>query len=296
MTKKPPFLLPSFLFLIVTTMLWWGFAFLPLPDKAPPWVTQARVVCFGLSENGLPQNYGWLLLIGAPLMMMAAVWVLWGHELKEVKNYLKAKKRVAFLSSFVLLLFFAEAYLIEQRISVALGGVFRSETLDEAKSDLSVYPRFDQMAPELELANQAGQKMNLKSEKGKVVYVTFAFAHCQAICPTLANTLKKVHQDLGPDQSTVFIISLDPWRDTVGALANMHQQWGLPPTMHVLSGSVEEVNRILDVYKVPRSRDEKTGEVVHPALVNVIDPQGRLAYVFNGASTELLVKAGREIK
>ena len=75
----------------------------------------------------------------------------------------------------------------------------------------------------------------------------------------------------------------------------MHQQWNLPSTMHVMSGSVEEVSRVLDAFKIPRSRDEKTGEVVHPALVYVIDPNGKMAYVFNGATAALLIQAGKEL-
>src|SRR5689334_4976860 len=104
MRQKPPFLFLSIFFLILTTMMWWGFAFLPLPDQTPKWVDQARVVCFGLAENGLPQSYGWLLLIGAPLLMLSAIWISWGHEWKEVTDYLKKNRGIAlFCGVFIIL-------------------------------------------------------------------------------------------------------------------------------------------------------------------------------------------------
>ena len=32
------------------TLLWWGFAFMPLPSAPPEWLTAARVACFGSAE------------------------------------------------------------------------------------------------------------------------------------------------------------------------------------------------------------------------------------------------------
>ncbi len=292
--KKIPFLLAGTVLLMTIVMIWWGFAFLPLPAIDPQWVEKARLVCFGITKTGLPQGYGWIMLIAAPLMILSVIGVIWGNEWNQAKGYIKNNSEAFFLCLIFLVLFFAEACLIGTKIINAVR-LTQNSYNDDARNDLSVYPRLNRKPPAINLFNQEGNSVSLDSAKGKVIYLTFAFAHCQAICPTLAAELKKVHTAIGAERSAVFIISLDPWRDTVNSLADMHQQWELPSTMHVLSGSVAEVNKVLDDFNVPRSRDEKTGEVVHPALVEVIDPDGKIAYVFNGASPELLIKAGQEV-
>jgi cytochrome oxidase Cu insertion factor (SCO1/SenC/PrrC family) len=44
---------------------------------------------------------------------------------------------------------------------------------------------------------------------------------------------------------------------------------------------VAEVLRVVGAYQVPFERNEKTGDIVHPGVVFLIDAQGRLAYTFN---------------
>lgn len=294
MNRKPPFFIFGFLIITVTVMLWWGFAFLPLPDSAPTWVEQARWVCFGLRDNGLPQNYGWMMLIGAPLMMISALWIGWGNEWDQGKIYLRQNKSAFITAILLLVVLVAESHFVGKKITAAL----RLQSLGvqtDSPDQLKNYSRLAQTPPALHLYDKNGQLVTLEMAKGKVLYVTFAFAHCKAVCPTLVEKLKRVHEEVGHEKSAVYIISLDPWRDTIAALADMHKEWNLPETMHVLSGSPDEVNRVLDAFNIPRSRDEKTGEVVHPALVDVIDPEGRLSYIFNGASQKLLIEAGKEL-
>lgn len=293
MRNKPPFLLMGLFFMALTVMLWWGFAFLPLPDVAPEWVNRARTVCFALADNGLPQHYGWMLLIGTPLMMLAALVIGWGEDWQNTKNFIGQHKAVLRLIFLVAILLMIESHLIGKKITAALRFHPTNNFMNESRENLANYPRLKQTPPELNLYDETGKKITLAMARGKVLFLTFAFAHCKAICPMLAENLKKVHEAIGSDKSTVYIISLDPWRDTVGSLSDMHTAWHLPPTMHVLSGTPEEVNKVLDAFKVPRARDDKTGEVVHPALVDVINPEGELSYIFNGASSSLLTQAGK---
>lgn len=294
MHKKPPFLLIGLFFLTLIVMLWWGFAFLTLPNSAPEWVNRARIVCFSLSDNGLPQAYGWMLLIGAPLMMISALLIAWGEEWGESKKYVRENRSFIAIILLLLLALMSESYFIGKKITIALRSN-SSAINQDIKEDLSNYPRLRQTPPEFNLIDETGKSATIARARGQVLYITFAFAHCKAICPLLAEHLKKVHEAIGSEKSTVYIISLDPWRDTVGALAEMHKSWNLPPSMHVLSGTPEEVNKVLDSFKVPRARDEKTGDVAHPALVNIVSPEGELSYVFNGASPSLLIRAGKSL-
>jgi cytochrome oxidase Cu insertion factor (SCO1/SenC/PrrC family) len=80
----------------------------------------------------------------------------------------------------------------------------------------------------------------------------------------------------------VLLITLDPWRDTPSSLPGIARQWDLPSSFRVLSSrSVSDVLRVAEAYGVTFKRDEKTGDIVHPGLVFLVDGDGRLAYTFN---------------
>jgi cytochrome oxidase Cu insertion factor (SCO1/SenC/PrrC family) len=57
--------------------------------------------------------------------------------------------------------------------------------------------------------------------------------------------------------------------------------------VHVLSDDPEAVERALNAWRVPRARNEKTGEIVHPSVVYVIDREGRIAYVVSGGTATI---------
>jgi hypothetical protein len=64
----------------------------------------------------------------------------------------------------------------------------------------------------------------------------------------------------------------------------------------VVSGSIDEVNALLDRWQVPRTRSETNGQVDHPALTYVLDGAGRIAYAATATDAsglaELAQRAG----
>jgi cytochrome oxidase Cu insertion factor (SCO1/SenC/PrrC family) len=60
----------------------------------------------------------------------------------------------------------------------------------------------------------------------------------------------------------------------------------------VLSGSVDDVELVLTRWRVPRIRNEQTGDLSHPSLVYVIGHDGKIAYVLNG--TQSIIRAAVE--
>jgi len=165
------------------------------------------------------------------------------------------------------------------------------ETLPEG------YPRTDRPAPDFQLVDQTGATLTLESLRGRPVLLTFAFAHCQTICPVIVRTVSWAAErldDLGP---AVVVVTLDPWRDTPSSLPALAQSWQLPALAraHVLSGEVAAVQAVLEAYEVPADRDPATGEITHPALVYLLDPQGKIAYTFNNPPAEWLVDAARRV-
>jgi protein SCO1/2 len=133
--------------------------------------------------------------------------------------------------------------------------------------------------------------VDLAGLTGKPVLVTFAYAHCTTVCPTIVMHALRAQDALRdtPDEPAVLIVTLDPWRDTPTRLPAMAESWSLPDRdAWVLSGSVAEVEAALDAWEVPRSRNVDTGEIVHPSLLYVIDRAGRIAYASTGGIDALV--------
>jgi len=76
-------------------------------------------------------------------------------------------------------------------------------------------------------------------------------------------------------------------------LPSLAHGYGLGADAFVLSGSVDEVNALLDRWNVARGRDEQTGEVAHPPLVYVLDAEGRIAFAATGGTEALVELLGR---
>jgi cytochrome oxidase Cu insertion factor (SCO1/SenC/PrrC family) len=89
------------------------------------------------------------------------------------------------------------------------------------------------------------------------------------------------------------VVTLDPWRDTPSRLPSLAKDYELGGDAFVLSGTVEEVNALLDRWNVARGRDEKTGVIAHPPLVYVLDTEGRIAFAATGGTEVLVELLGR---
>ena len=158
------------------------------------------------------------------------------------------------------------------------------------------YPQTNRPAPDFELLDQHGETISLKKLRGQTIYLTFAFAHCKTICPTLVHTIKNALNPNEPENVKLLIVTLDPWRDRPSSLPSIAKEWQLPKEARILSGEVSNVTQVHKLYGMPALRDEKTGDISHPGLVFVIDKKGRIAYTFNNPSPSVLIEAHRRIK
>ena len=69
--------------------------------------------------------------------------------------------------------------------------------------------RLDVAAPALVLIDQRGDRFDLASWRGRPVIVTFAFAHCADICPTLVHQLREARSHSGRDTVPIVVVTLD---------------------------------------------------------------------------------------
>jgi cytochrome oxidase Cu insertion factor (SCO1/SenC/PrrC family) len=274
--------------LFAITAAWWALALWPV-DGAPEWLERTRYVCFGVAGNGLPDAGGWIGLIAGPLGMLGILAVGWNRGMRGVLRRTRRSRPVAAavtaLALGAVVLFTGAAVRVQQARAV----------VDWAEGDgaipPSTYPRIDRTAPALTLTDQHGGVLDLATLRGSPALVTFAYAHCQTICPVVVRHSIMAQEALRGTvaEPVVVIVTLDPWRDPPSRLPGMARQWGLPDAgAWILSGAVADVEAVLDAWDVPRSRDTRTGDVTHPSLVYVVDRDGVIAYAATGGADALV--------
>jgi protein SCO1/2 len=273
-------------FLLAVTAAWWALALWPTADEPPARLARARWVCFNAGPSGLPDASGWLVLIGEPLGLGVALFAAFGRSLRLALRAAAASRGgIAAMSAC------AAAILVglsAAGVRVANAAAARDPVAITGSAPVpSTYPRLDCPAPALGLIDQVGARIDLDALRGRPALVTFAFAHCETVCPALVSQTLAAQRRAraGGDPSRVpriAIVTLDPWRDTPARLPALADAWRLGRDASVLSGPPAEVNAALDAWNVPRTRNPSTGQLDHPALVYVLDPSGRIAYAANG--------------
>lgn len=278
-------------FIALVTVAWWALALWPVAGASPEWLSRARAVCFNAGDDGLPDASGWLLLIGQPIGMIAVLMVGWGRSVVAGLRALSGSVAGQVTVAAVVLTLLATLGLAGARVAQARAQaeiVLPGEDLPP-----STYPRLDRPAPDTELTDQHGRPFRLEQLRGSPVLVTFAFGHCETVCPVVVEGAREARRRLlekDPEASAprIVVVTLDPWRDTPTRLGQMAREWHLDSDDRVLSGPVDEVNAALDAWQVTRRRDPSTGDIAHPALVYVLDADGRIAFAASGLPGTLL--------
>lgn len=268
--------LAALAFLLLVAVLWWTLALWPPPAGLPSWVQTARAVCFGAHDGELPDAGGWILLVGEPLGMAAALYAIARRPLASgLRRVARGWPGRAVLGSAALLL-----------LSGAGAAASRVHGATTAPHGAAALLRpVDRPAPALGLVDQRGEVLTLERLRGRPALVTFAFAHCQTVCPLLVHDALRVQRER-PGVGLV-VVTLDPWRDTPARLPAIARSWGLGGGAHLLSGEIPEVEAVLRAWGAAGVRDPRTGEVGHAPTTLVLDAEGRIRFVTRGRPDEL---------
>jgi cytochrome oxidase Cu insertion factor (SCO1/SenC/PrrC family) len=265
------------------TAAWWALALWPLDPNAPTWLVRTRFVCFGSTANGLPHAGGWIALIGEPVAMTGLLMVVWGDAVSGGLRalYRSAAGRVALVAAGTITV--AAVWAAGGRVArAAAAPALEPITLDAGVTAL------DRPAPPLALVDQLGRPFALEAARGRPVLVTFAFGHCETICPIVVHDVLETaarRPDLAP---LAVIVTLDPWRDLPSRLPAIARAWRVSGDARVLGGTVDEVLRTIAAWGVTIERDARTGDVTHPAVVYVVDRAGTIRYAAPGGPDVLV--------
>lgn len=280
--------------IIAITAGWWALALWPVAGAAPEWLARTRAVCFGIYDDGLPDAAGWVGLIGQPIGMLAILVVGWGRALARDLGAMAAARGGRPVLALLVLALGAGLGAAMMRVTDARDA---GTVSGEAVPAPSTYTRLGREAPPLSLVDQYGETRSLADLRGRPVLVTFAYAHCETACPLRVQRVLTAQATLrtgSPSKiPTVVVVTLDPWRDTPSRLPHIAESWRLPRDAYVLSGAVAEVLAVLDAWDIPRRRDERTGEVVHPSLVYVVDEEGLIVFTATGGAETLVALVTR---
>lgn len=275
--------------LFAITAAWWALALWPV-ENGPAWLARTRYVCFGVNETGLPDAGGWIGLTAGPLGMLSILVVGWGRGVRSLLSHATASRAHAatlgLLALGVLVMLGGAGWRVSQAHNLAF------DAGAETPLPAANYPRLDRPAPELRLIANDGVERSLNDLRGRPVLVTFAYAHCQTICPLIVQHALAAQAALRAEANApaLLIVTLDPWRDTPSRLAAMAKAWALPAEgAWVLGGDIATVEAALDAWEIPRRRDPQTGEVTHPSLIYIVDATGRIAYAATGGAETIAV-------
>jgi protein SCO1/2 len=266
--------------IVVVTISWWALALWPVEAGAPEWLLLTREVCFGATADSLPTTVGWMLLIGQPAGMVLLLAVGWGRELRTGMAVLVTRFTGQAAVGVVSALMVAGLGATINRVRTAGTDTFSTGAADLAQQ----LTRISDPAPALTLTDQAGRELTLASFRGRPVIVTFAFAHCQTVCPVVVEDVLAASRQAAGQAPVVLVVTLDPWRDTPSRLPSIARAWRMGGDAHVLSGDPESVERTLNAWRIPRTRNQKNGDILHPTIVYVIDAGGRVTYAVNGGA------------
>ncbi|MDE2763120.1 MAG: SCO family protein [Gemmatimonadota bacterium] len=287
--------------LIAITVAWWALALWPVEGVPPAWLERARAVCFNAGPSGLPDASGWLLLVGQPIGMLAVLMVIAGDGVR-------AGMGRAFASPSGLLGVAGVAGVLAAGVVLAavriVGAPRDAEWLEAASARVpATYPRLDRALPEIAgLVDQRGDAFGWERVAGRPALLTFGFGHCATVCPMTVMNARQVQDRFRAEgrEMDLVVITLDPWRDTPARLPSLARQFHLGgggagegdavraeggedgAGSYLLSGAVEAVNAALDALQVARERVPDTGDIVHPALVYLLDGAGTIVYAASG--------------
>ena len=142
------------------------------------------------------------------------------------------------------------------------------------------------VAPDFALRDQSGKRIQLSTQRGKVVMITFLYTHCPDLCPLTAQNINAAVRTLGRQgrQVTVLAVSVDPAGDTPRAVKTFVREHQLLPQFHYLTGSRQALEGIWGAYQV-QSVKHAGDDVDHSLYTLLVDRKGRGRVLFDATAT-----------
>jgi len=151
----------------------------------------------------------------------------------------------------------------------------------------TVFPLARDIKP-FELVATNEEKFTQKNFLGHWSLVFFGFTHCASICPASLDMLGKAYNELHTAYPNlqVVLISLDPWRDNLTALAKFTHTFH--PAFIGATGKIQEIRKLqsqLGVFSSEEDKQNDNYQIQHSPSILLINPQGKWAAIFKFGMT-----------
>ncbi|MDR9500044.1 MAG: SCO family protein [Hydrogenovibrio sp.] len=147
--------------------------------------------------------------------------------------------------------------------------------------------QLDKPAPDFTLRSMLGEPHALNQHRGRYVVLYFGYIHCDEVCHNQVGVMFNLNHQK-PDALPVdfLFVTMDPERDTPEVLRRYFEQLG-DNFYALMASSVKATQALANRYHAPFNHEPKTTnegredyEVTHPGFLYVIDPEGRLRYLY----------------
>ena len=135
-------------------------------------------------------------------------------------------------------------------------------------------------APNFTLIDERGQRVSLRSYRGKVVVLAFADSECTTVCPLTTQAMVDAKRSLGPAARDVQLLGVDanPTATRIHDVLSYTELHGLLGQWHFLTGSLPQLKAVWKHYKI--EVEIQRGQIDHTAALFVIDRQGRMREIY----------------
>jgi cytochrome oxidase Cu insertion factor (SCO1/SenC/PrrC family) len=141
-------------------------------------------------------------------------------------------------------------------------------------------------APPFVLLDQDRKKIALSDLNGRPRFLIFIHTHCKDACPLILQNRRQVEQQVEPaiGKHIVFLaVTMDPEHDTPEALKAFIKKLGVETEdLHLLTGDVPIVKKVLHDYNIEAIRDPATGFIgPHTTVGYAINTKGAIERIYD---------------
>ena len=136
------------------------------------------------------------------------------------------------------------------------------------------------------LVNQKGDSVTLDTYHGKLKLVSFFFASCETVCPTMNNYIAQhIYKEFGKDTNIRFLsFTVDPYNDSPSVLLDYSKKLNVLNNWDFITGSKSTIyNLAANSFKIPGAEDGHQG-LFHSNKIVLVDKQNRVRGVFDTGS------------
>ncbi len=262
---------PLFAPVLALVALGWGIAlnvFLVVGPSLGGWAASVLTLCFGWNAATRAYRLDAVILATLePPLFALVIAFFYPDDLRQFLGRLPGR-----IAGGTMVAGFAVAAVVLVLSGDIVGGA--------RTASAGLPPRDGRPARRATLTDHRGRPFELGAPLGRPVALTFVYADCHSTCPALIATLRSAAARVG-DRAVFAAVTLDPDRDSVRALADVADRWGLDGGWHLLTGERAAVDEVLAAYQVQVVR-RAGSELAHENVIVLIDGAGRVAFTYRG--------------